>query len=415
MEFDQILLKQQNELYYKPKELKYGNKCGVFLSPFAFNEYLKYKDDLIGKNEFLYDTHLLTFNHKSIYFMVNNELLSVIKEYLDQITLDLEKNDLPLSIRFFDSIKKSRIYSEIEGTLNVENVPTTRKHLIELIENKKEPKTDNDIIIKNMSEAFDYIITKPAFNKENLFKLYNILSKDCLDEDDILREGDYYRYDSVDIDRYHGAPANMVEECMDSLFNYINNEISNSGKYTYLLPHIAHYYILYIHPYFDYNGRTARMVSLWIQLLTTNRLFPGFISEAINQTKKYYYEALENTRDCHNDITYFLLYVYKVSNLYYLTYQNVDAISSSLKQKGVLLTETEMNYIKKILITYDGPFTWDDFVKDAQIEITKQGALKILNYFVELSILKEVETKSKNKLFDSCKEIIPYNIDSRKL
>jgi len=412
MEFEKVLLKQLDEIYYSPKELKYGNKCGVFLSPHDFNEYLKYKDDLIDENKLFYNTHLLTFNYKDIYFVFNNELLSVIHDYFNQISIDLEKNDLPLSIRYFDSIKKSRIYSEIEGTLNVENVPTTRKNLIDLIENKKEPKTNNDIIIKNMSDAFDFIIKRPEFNKDNLFRLYSLLSKDCLDEEDLLKEGDYYRYDSVEIDRYHGAPVNKIEDCMNSLFKYVNTELQKKWEYIFLLPHIAHYYVLYIHPYFDYNGRTARMVSLWIQLLATNRLFLGFISEAINQTKKYYYEALENSRDCHNDITYFLLYLYKVSNLYYLTYQNVDALSFSLKKKGVLLTETELNYIKKILITYNGPFTWDDFVKNAQIEITKQGALKILNNYVSLEILKEIETKSKSKLFDINMRMLPYNVES---
>ena len=30
---------------------------------------------------------------------------------------------------------------------------------------------------------------------------------------------------------------------------------------------IVQYYILYIHPYFDFNGRTARMAFIWILYL----------------------------------------------------------------------------------------------------------------------------------------------------
>ena len=38
-----------------------------------------------------------------------------------------------------------------------------------------------------MQNAINYIMQeKPAFNKDNLLKLYNLLSKDCLKEDEIF-------------------------------------------------------------------------------------------------------------------------------------------------------------------------------------------------------------------------------------
>ena len=46
---------------------------------------------------------------------------------------------------------------------------------------------ENDIIVKNMLNAILFIVKeKPAFNKENLRKLYDILSKDCLAEEILL-------------------------------------------------------------------------------------------------------------------------------------------------------------------------------------------------------------------------------------
>ena len=43
-----------------------------------------------------------------------------------------------------------------------------------------------------------------------------------------------------------------------------------------------------------------------------------------------------------------------------------------------------------------------------RIQISKQGAFKILNRFTEYGILKEVETTSNKKLFDINKEMIAY-------
>ncbi len=71
---------------------------------------------------------------------------------------------------------------------------------------------------------------------------------------------------------------------MDSLFAFVNENLKNP-KLKFFLPQLAHYYLLYVHPYFDYNGRTARMVSLWLYFLTGN-VYPSFISEGIDLKKR---------------------------------------------------------------------------------------------------------------------------------
>ena len=180
-----------------------------------------------------------------------------------------------------------------------------------------------------------------------------------------------------------------------------------------LLPHICHYYLLYIHPYFDYNGRTARMVSYWVYLLSDSSYFPPIVSEAINQKKNKYYRALEETRDSHNDITYFLIFIFKASCEYFLCYKNIELIDQHAKNVGILLTETEKNYLKKILITYKGVFSYNDFLINCNIEMTKQGALKILNKFVACGALKETPTPSKMKLFDINEKVVDYIVKGK--
>ena len=410
-QFEKILLKQFESNYFKPKELMYSNSAGTFITPFEYKQYIEY----IEKNEvgLVHKLPLKVFNHKCIYYMIPKGLQATISNYLDLVLDDFAKNSSFLSNRYFSELKKSRIYSEIEGTLNVESVPTTRKRLKELLEDNAPAVSKNDTIIKNMGAAVEYVESLPCFNKDNLFKLYSILSNECLDDGDELRPGDYYRYDSVMIDRYNGCDADKIDECMNSLFAFVNNYLNKKDDKSLikiLLPHICHYYLLYIHPYFDYNGRTARMVSYWVYLLIGKTYFPPVISEAINQTKSKYYRAIELSRDCHNDITYFFKYIFEISSQYMLCYSNLDLVISHAKNKGIILTSTEINYLKRIFVSYEGKFAYFDFLKMCNVEMSKQGALKVLNKFIECDALIECETKSKIKLFDINTKVAKYKM-----
>jgi len=408
--FKKVLLNQINNKYYSPKELIYGSEPGFYLSPFDYSNYLDYVEKIIKElKDYTYDLGLKSFNSKHIFYLANNELHSLNRSYLNLLKEAMTDNKPLVASIFNDVIYKSRIYSEIEGTLNVENVPTTRKRLKELLEKEIEPENLNDVIIKNMDEGIKFVYSLPEFNKDNLLKLYKILSKGCLKEKDEIKEGHYYRDDEVEIDNYPGCPTDKVNECMDSLFEFVKQSIEkNDGLELLYLPHICHYYIVYIHPYFDYNGRTARMVSLWINLMVNNEIMPPLISEAINQNKNEYYKALRNARESRNDITYFLIYILKTAISYILSYKDLEIVNQYVKNQGNVLTETELNYVKKILVTYKGKFSYQDFVKNCQIEISKQGAFKILNKFVDLKILLVVDTPSKVKLFDINNKVIKY-------
>lgn len=295
--------------YYSIEDLRYNQKLGIMFSKDELSEFLAEKDSLIdevaGRIKKL---PLKTFNSKYCFYVKGAYLAEKIDQYLSTYLEDLELYKQPIFNRHFDDMLMSRLYSEVEGTLNVENVNTTHKRVKEIFQ-KQELKDRNDVIIKNMFDAITYIFNdRPAFNKENLFKLYSLLSKDCLDEEDKLKEGEYYRDDTVSVGDFDGAPVSMIDECMNSLFDFVQS-YENIKKYGLLIPHICHYYILYVHPYFDYNGRTARMVSFWLNLIYEITAAPMFISEAINDNKKDYYRAIINTRLTHNDLTYFLGYI----------------------------------------------------------------------------------------------------------
>ena len=410
MELEKIFNLMLSKKYYTARELKYDTNPGLFVTPYQYKLLLEYIDSLSNKNEDVICLNLKTFNNQKLHFSQCEELLDKFNDFFSLVIDDAVKNKSWLYFRNIDSITKSRIFSEIEGSLNIESVPTTRKLLNDIIFEKRKPASNNEQIILNMSKAIEFVNTCPAFNKDNLLKLYTLLSKDCLYDDQKLKDGDYYRYDEVEIDDYSGCPYEKVDSCMDSLFEFVNQNLKNN-KIKYYLPHIAHYYILYIHPYFDLNGRTARMVSYWIYMLLDQHSFPPVISDAINQTKSLYYASLRETRNSHNDLTYFLLYIYDVSIKYFLIYKNIEHIEQLLKSKSIVLSDTDKVYVKKILISSSTKFTYEDFIKWINASISKQGAFKILNQFVEFGILKSEINSSNKKLFEVNEKLIKYKMN----
>lgn len=401
------------ESYYSPKDLRYNLKVGYMLSKNELIELKAEKERLLEVDEFkkyMVKIPLKTFNSKHIFYVNGAYLLDTMTNYLANYNADFKEKETPFLSRHAEQILTSRIFSEIEGTLNIENVPTTHKRIKEV--SKTENLTDkNDIIIKNMFKAIEFIIDMPEFNKENLFKLYNILSKDCLDEEDKLTDG-YYRNGPVSVGNYDGAPYEKIDELMNSLFEFVNNE-ENMQKFGHIMPHICHYYIVYVHPYFDYNGRTARMVSLWISLIKDIFYAPLYMSEAINENKSAYYDALCNTRDMNNDLTYFLGYIYETATKFSLIYKNVEEIEKQLAKSGDFLTSGEVAYLKKILAhNPDGYFNAAQFIEYVNNNMSRQAALKVLNRLTDYAILEAGTNKKNEKIFKINPEHLTYKFNT---
>lgn len=395
--------------YHSINDLRYNQKVGVMLSKDEFNQFLSIKDQLIDEGfEYINALPLKTFNSKHCFYVNALYLLETQNEYLRLFVSDYELNQISLFDRNIEDILTSRLFSEIEGTLNIENIPTTHRHIAEV--SKTENLTEeNDIIVKNMLNAIRFIINeKPAFNKENLLRLYNILSKDCLPEKLQIKDGFYYRDDKVYIGAFEGAPTEMVDECMDSLFAFVNDPESIK-VHDNLLPYICHYYILYIHPYFDYNGRTARMVSFWLNYINNITFAPYFMSEAINENKNDYYRAITDTRNANNDLTYFLGYILETSIKYSFVYKNLEEMRNILSKTGDTLTSTEWVYVKKILVhNSEDYFNYKMFLTYIHATMTRQGALKILNNLNNYGILEKTTNKKGDIIFRFNQEFITY-------
>jgi Fic family protein len=136
---------------------------------------------------------------------------------------------------------------------------------------------------------------------------------------------------------------------------------------------------------------------------------PVFISEAINETKNNYYKAITNSRITDNDLTYFLGYIMETSIEYSYIYKNIEEIEKEMGKLGNFLSSTEKVYLKKILIhNKDGYFNSKMFMEYIGNNMTRQGALKFLNGFVEYDILQKSSNKKGEAIYKINSERITY-------
>ncbi|WP_293744315.1 Fic family protein [uncultured Pedobacter sp.] len=138
----------------------------------------------------------------------------------------------------------------------------------------------------NHEKAIDYLYT--LVNKDYTLRSIDILSLHGL----VLRsiEDDYagrLRNGGVRIVGANFTPpsANKVSDLLDQLITFIND--NPLGLSDIILASIFHHKLVWIHPFFDGNGRTVRLA---MNLLLMRRGFPPAI--ILKNDRKKYYQAL---------------------------------------------------------------------------------------------------------------------------
>ncbi|MBN2540555.1 MAG: Fic family protein [Bacilli bacterium] len=304
------------------------------------------------------------------------------------------------------------VFSEIESSLSIEGVRSTRAAIERINQTDYEQLKDkNDIIIKNMILAYEYVKDK-EITENNIYTLYQILSKQCLDSGNQLLPGNYYRHDVVHIvdaanaivDR--GIDWKQLSKSMRQLIEYIHLPKTHSEHL--VASHIIHFYMIYLHPYFDYNGRMARVLSFWYNIRFAPSLSLLLVSEGVNNkiNKNGYYTSISNSRNMNNDITYFLEYMSNIILQFSKVYINYYQLLEMFKTNGEVIqrsVEIALKYVLSMNDSDPGYFDWKDYRDYTNADYSKTQYLNLLNTLLRLDILESKEIK-KAKLFRLKKE-----------
>ena len=204
---------------------------------------------------------------------------------------------------------------EIHATFQIESIRSSRNSIRHIL-NGYAPRNEEESRIYGMKRGLDFIADRQnAITEENLHQLYQISSGYYLPDEDRLLPDHFYRHDHVYVvggeESREGLPAQQLPDAMKRLVDFTNakdgiNELHKAA--------ILHFAFAYYHPYFDGNGRTARLLHLWylVQQGYPAALFTPF-SRYIAESKAAYYKAYDRVEknaliSGYTDVTPFLSY-----------------------------------------------------------------------------------------------------------
>lgn len=307
---------------------------------------LKYKysadfDEFLSlyKEMYLKSVNLSDFNGENVFFSdFSNVSLKSIKLLLK------EQNGIY-------GIKSAE--EEIACSSAIENIDFSRDSIRNILKGYA-PKDEMENRILGQKKGLEFISDpKNKITEENLYKLYMITVGEFLDEENELKNGSFYRDDSVfivsDKLEHSGLEHSLLPLYMKKLIEFINEENIQDDL---IKASVIHFYFAYLHPYFDGNGRMARLLHLWflIQEGYKTTLFVPF-SSFIQKNKSGYYNAFTLIEENYKisgviDVTPFIKYftdnVYNKLPESEITENIFESYKEHLSKGEVTQKETEL-------------------------------------------------------------------------
>lgn len=198
--------------------------------------------------------------------------------------------------------------SQIEGA--VATIKQAKRMLLE----KRKPKDKSERMIYNNFLTMQSIKTLAKRNLDIplLLELHATITKDTLDskeeEGRFRNSEDDVRIETAEGDVLFVPPkAEEITERLNTLIEFANNGHDKPFIHPVIKAIMLHFWIAYIHPFTDGNGRLARSIFYWYMLKHGYWLFEyTSISKTIlKRTTKYAYAYLYSEHD-DNDLTYFI-------------------------------------------------------------------------------------------------------------
>ena len=190
---------------------------------------------------------------------------------------------------------------------------------------------------------------------------------------------------------------NEIRKLMDNLERFINDD-SLCDSDPLIKMAIIHHQFESIHPFYDGNGRTGRIINILYlvqhELLHTPVLY---LSRYINQNKNEYYRRLQAVRD-QGDWEQWILYlldgVEKTSRQTVRLIQDMRELMQSHKHK--LRNELPKIYSQDLLNNiFRHPYTKIDFIIK-ELQVHRNTAIKYLDELVKIGLLAKHKVGKEN-------------------
>lgn len=214
------------------------------------------------------------------------------------------------------------IIEEAIASSQLEGAATSRQVAKKMIQEGRKPVNMSEQMILNNYASLKAIEEKYKNEKIDmsmLLELHGMITNDTLDSQEEkprlrIKGEPIYVSDKSTGDIYHEGPGmEFVTKELQRLIDFANNE---GGSKVFIHPVVKaimiHFWIGYLHPFTDGNGRLARLLFYWYLLKEGYWAFAYLpISKIIKKSPVQYIMAYVHTEQDDNDLTYFIDYNFR--------------------------------------------------------------------------------------------------------
>lgn len=320
---------------------------------------------------------------------------------------------------------------QLNGAINLLPNPYVIFNAITLGEAKESSEIENivttfDEIFKEMSCSKANPASKEVLNyRQAMLRGYNLIKESgFLSVNHIIEIHHIVEPETGDLRKLSGTvimnaktgeilhtPPQNYEEILDYLANlekYIH--ISNLEDTDAILKMaVIHFQFESIHPFYDGNGRTGRIINILYLTLAKKLDIPIlYLSKYINQNRKKYYELLNATQKDLLHIKDFILFMIKgIEEMAAFTLNFINSFMKTMNDASALIKERCPKIFSHELVDhlfYDF-YTKNEFFCE-KLGITRNTSSKYLHELTEAGVLIE-EKVGKTKLY---KNAFLYNL-----
>lgn len=188
--------------------------------------------------------------------------------------------------------------------------------------------------------------------------------------------------------------AREIKSLMENLETYINDSTLDPADPLIKMA-IIHHQFESIHPFYDGNGRTGRIINVLYlvkeELLNSPILY---LSRYINRNKSDYYQLLQGVREKTHSWEQWILFLLKaVTQTAKQTTEAIQNIKTLMQQhKNKIRSELPKIYSHELLnLIFSHPYTKVAFV-EKQLEKSKVTATRYLNELTKIGIMEKIQT-----------------------
>lgn len=345
-------------------------------------------------------TTFVDINESLLFFNITEET----QQYIDKIEeAGRDKIDQIIPEEIKDDALIDSLIDEAFSSSVIEGAYSTRKRAHDMISKNQTPRNKSEKMILNNYQALEFSLDKidEDLTHETIHRIWEILTEETLEEEDICdgyRTGDVFVVDKRGKTVFEGPSADKINIMMEELIQYFNSYDKTNPIVKACL---IHYYFVYIHPFFDGNGRTARAL-MHMYLIRNGYEFLKYfsISKILVDKRIKYYEVIRTSEIHESDVTYFIDFytkllidtIHEIRNSY--LYQFSKRIILELMDKNnIIFNERQKKALNYFLKRSKSSIDIKEYTR--KYKVTTETARKDLQLMVDLGYFKKIKSGKK--------------------